>query len=293
MARRNAFTLIELLVVIAIIAILAAILFPVFAQAKDSAKNTQTLSNFKQTATAALMYCGDYEDVFPLTVGSDAFKYEMWHDTLQPYMKNYELLLHPKRPRPNGPTPTHMAWQRTQYVGCFPTVASNGLASLRTRGYYQWAHATITGGQNARFDGLFGHGGDVSQWYGQVDSPSRSQTSIAAVAETALFSEAANWDNWWSFNDGAESYAFRYGVKWTPVEWSSFGNDWGFAGPLAMTRPKPGLSGIPLARPDGISTIVWADGHAKAMDNRGQLLKTAKLADGVTTVLKHFWPNGI
>ncbi|RYD72127.1 MAG: prepilin-type N-terminal cleavage/methylation domain-containing protein, partial [Verrucomicrobiaceae bacterium] len=59
MQRRNAFTLIELLVVIAIIAILAAILFPVFAQAKAAAKKTADLSNQKQIATANLMYSGD------------------------------------------------------------------------------------------------------------------------------------------------------------------------------------------------------------------------------------------
>lgn len=62
---RKAFTLIELLVVIAIIAILAAILFPVFAQAKEAAKKTTCVSNTKQTALAAIMYAGDYDDVLP------------------------------------------------------------------------------------------------------------------------------------------------------------------------------------------------------------------------------------
>ncbi len=65
MQRSNrAFTLIELLVVIAIIAILAAILFPVFAQAKAAAKKTADLSNVKQTATASIMYSGDADDMF-------------------------------------------------------------------------------------------------------------------------------------------------------------------------------------------------------------------------------------
>ena len=59
---RKAFTLIELLVVIAIIAILAAILFPVFAQAKAAAKKTQSLSNLKQIGLAWLMYNGDYDE---------------------------------------------------------------------------------------------------------------------------------------------------------------------------------------------------------------------------------------
>jgi prepilin-type N-terminal cleavage/methylation domain-containing protein len=62
---RNAFTLIELLVVIAIIAILAAILFPVFAQAKAAAKKATCLSNFHQLGLAATMYLGDSDDLLP------------------------------------------------------------------------------------------------------------------------------------------------------------------------------------------------------------------------------------
>lgn len=66
--RRSAFTLIELLVVIAIIAILAAILFPVFAQAKEAAKKTQTLAQFKQVGTSAHIYLADHDDRYPLSM---------------------------------------------------------------------------------------------------------------------------------------------------------------------------------------------------------------------------------
>ena len=64
-ASRRAFTLIELLVVIAIIAILAAILFPVFARARESARQTACRSNIKQMATAVTMYVTDYDEVLP------------------------------------------------------------------------------------------------------------------------------------------------------------------------------------------------------------------------------------
>lgn len=65
MSRRKGFTLIELLVVIAIIAILAAILFPVFAQAREKARQTSCLSNIKQLALGALMYAEDYDETLP------------------------------------------------------------------------------------------------------------------------------------------------------------------------------------------------------------------------------------
>jgi prepilin-type N-terminal cleavage/methylation domain-containing protein/prepilin-type processing-associated H-X9-DG protein len=73
----SAFTLIELLVVIAIIAILAAILFPVFAQAKAAAKKTVCLSNVKQMATAAQLYLNDFDDSYPLNnvSGPSGFTY--------------------------------------------------------------------------------------------------------------------------------------------------------------------------------------------------------------------------
>ena len=65
MQRKRAFTLIELLVVIAIIAILAAILFPVFAQARDKARQASCLSNMKQQGLAVHMYAQDYDEMVP------------------------------------------------------------------------------------------------------------------------------------------------------------------------------------------------------------------------------------
>lgn len=89
--KRKAFTLIELLVVIAIIAILAAILFPVFAQAKAAAKRTAELSNVKNLTTGMFMYAGDYDDtVAPTTQGfiDQHVSQFTWKDAIYPYVKN-------------------------------------------------------------------------------------------------------------------------------------------------------------------------------------------------------------
>jgi prepilin-type N-terminal cleavage/methylation domain-containing protein len=101
MRRQRAFTLIELLVVIAIIAILAAILFPVFAQARESARQTTCLSNNKQIGLTVAMYMQDYDNTFPsqpsdsmLTVAAGG-KIPTYYDELLPYAKNQQIWICP------------------------------------------------------------------------------------------------------------------------------------------------------------------------------------------------------
>ncbi|CUU34656.1 prepilin-type N-terminal cleavage/methylation domain-containing protein [Armatimonadetes bacterium GXS] len=127
LSRRKGFTLIELLVVIAIIAILAAILFPVFAQARDKARQTTCTNYTKQIGLGSMMYINDYDETFPLGFGRaggtgqwlwnfyHAAPYNWrpsvppsdpryasylvhWSHTLQPYMKNYGLYECPSCP---------------------------------------------------------------------------------------------------------------------------------------------------------------------------------------------------
>jgi prepilin-type N-terminal cleavage/methylation domain-containing protein/prepilin-type processing-associated H-X9-DG protein len=104
-ARRPAFkprgfTLIELLVVIAIIAILAAILFPVFAQAREAARNTSCLSNVRQLGMAFMQYFQDYDEQFPYIRRETAWPY-----TVQPYLKNTQMLRCPNDASVNWTTP--------------------------------------------------------------------------------------------------------------------------------------------------------------------------------------------
>ncbi len=118
--QRKGFTLIELLVVIAIIAILAAILFPVFAKAREKARTSSCQSNLKQIGTAIAMYVQDYDETWPymwmnipgVITGSN---YITWADFIQPYVKNYQLLQCPSKQY----TQAQMAYTTTPFSYAF------------------------------------------------------------------------------------------------------------------------------------------------------------------------------
>ncbi|NUP99604.1 MAG: DUF1559 domain-containing protein [Armatimonadetes bacterium] len=88
--KRRGFTLIELLVVIAIIAILAAILFPVFAKAREKARQSSCSSNLKQLGLAMLQYAQDYDETFAMYAPS-TYTYN-WDNAIAPYLKNIQIL---------------------------------------------------------------------------------------------------------------------------------------------------------------------------------------------------------
>lgn len=128
--RNRAFTLIELLVVIAIIAILAAILFPVFAQAREAARKTSCLSNMNQIGKGMLMYAQDYDEQFPCSgpgtgvntatttnmyggtsPGGDWLEIRFWSGMIMPYVKNTQVFFCPSGTNENTvpklPAPTY------------------------------------------------------------------------------------------------------------------------------------------------------------------------------------------
>jgi prepilin-type N-terminal cleavage/methylation domain-containing protein/prepilin-type processing-associated H-X9-DG protein len=116
-SKNRAFTLIELLVVIAIIAILAAILFPVFAQAREKARQTQCLSNLRQIGTALTLYLQDWDDITPrsfygsASAPSGAGDNYKWMDAIYPQTKNEAVFTCPS----DGKSPPYKHRGGTNY----------------------------------------------------------------------------------------------------------------------------------------------------------------------------------
>src|SRR5215212_7267934 len=129
---RRGFTLIELLVVIAIIAILAAILFPVFAQAREKARQTSCLSNLRQISTAMMMYAEDHDGLFVPVIGRPSrqeknFYLMSWMHLLEPYTRSRGVFVCPS----SGHT-------SQDYLQNNDLLQNYGyMASFRVRGYDQ------------------------------------------------------------------------------------------------------------------------------------------------------------
>jgi prepilin-type N-terminal cleavage/methylation domain-containing protein/prepilin-type processing-associated H-X9-DG protein len=117
--RRKAFTLIELLVVIAIIAILAAILFPVFARARENARRASCQSNVKQIMLGVFQYTQDYDEKFVLAHNEDATLAQLpaaqrsWYNNLQPYLKSTQIY---RCPSDTNDTPALYAAYPVSYI---------------------------------------------------------------------------------------------------------------------------------------------------------------------------------
>ena len=156
---RKAFTLIELLVVIAIIAILAAILFPVFARARENARRTSCLSNIRQLGLGFVQYAQDYDEYYPFSKGDSP-----WTVAIQPYIKSTQMLRCPSD-------------QRSDWATNLAAPLSDGgrRSSYTTNGYFVPGEAKPEHGGN--FAGL-----------ASVQSPA----SVIFIAEGAEYLSPAN-----------------------------------------------------------------------------------------------------
>jgi prepilin-type N-terminal cleavage/methylation domain-containing protein/prepilin-type processing-associated H-X9-DG protein len=225
MNRRRGFTLIELLVVIAIIAILAAILFPVFAQARESARKTSCLSNIKQLSLGMMMYLEDYDELFPnwnygffCNGGNNGLPRDsksFWSMAIYPYIKNVgvyrdtdDILQLPDQwsagcSDDNG---THDMFSPT-YSANNPNYVSYGLAENLTGGWVTNKSAAIRTPSNwMMFADCTGQLADVWVGNGNQDSAGQDGLIPSRVAWSAT-TTGINWDgdntsNWWITSSG-------------------------------------------------------------------------------------------
>jgi prepilin-type N-terminal cleavage/methylation domain-containing protein len=222
---RSGFTLIELLVVIAIIAILAAILFPVFAQAKAAAKKAASLSNIKQQGTGIILYTGDTDDILPLAVMQDAtpnpLTYDVtWVKFTQPYIKNLSLFVDPggvvalsnndktptDKPADSGPLgnrggPRAQGGPVVSY-GMIPRGYWVGFDGSCGQGSTNCYYQNEYDGKTAKYDGVAGAAADNNSNDRCYASTSRgypegslSTSQIARPSDQVMLMQSAYWDN--------------------------------------------------------------------------------------------------
>jgi prepilin-type N-terminal cleavage/methylation domain-containing protein/prepilin-type processing-associated H-X9-DG protein len=230
MKRLRGFTLIELLVVIAIIAILAAILFPVFAQAREKARQTQCLSNSKQLGTALMMYMQDYDGTYLMSLQQGDPNW-IWPPRLEPYMKSGPLLTCPSS-----------AAKPEAYWYPVPKGSPGSYTTVRYGASYKPNACVIT-----QYNYVRDAGGPLSD------------AAVQRPAETITFGESP-----WGGTEIDHTAVDRGGPnrdmtlrKWNDVDRATgaIGGTWD---PATRTIPY-------FSRHSGQVNFVFADGHAKAM----------------------------
>ena len=238
--RRTGFTLIELLVVIAIIAILAAILFPVFARAREKARQASCLSNIKQLALGTLMYAQDYDETLPVWFrrmggsGGDGSLNAVCNSpqspplAVLPYVKNEQIYMCPS----GDVTP---AWG-TYYNFRFPGPTSRG---------YAWTETLC---------GTYSETGRTPMRLAQIGMP----------ATTILL------------GDSAHMFGGAGAIIWSRVCCDGDGTT---GSPLDGIRANGTPTSDDLARHNGGENLAFCDGHAKWMPVRTLLGQRTALFD--------------
>ena len=235
MRLKHGFTLIELLVVIAIIAILAAILFPVFAQAREKARGVSCLSNMKQIGTGVTMYIQDFDEGFPRGwYNIAANQSTTWRTVISPYIKN-------------GATQTGENNEQVVAGGIWhcPSTPANAV------------------------NGIGGHGGILvpPTMSNGTAFPSVSQSQITRVTDIILATEVGlDTNNSGSTQGFTEDYWAWGGQQWPPVfEGINSGAQYDKDGvPAPADSAGYPYTYMPRYRHTGTVNSIYTDGHAKA-----------------------------
>jgi prepilin-type N-terminal cleavage/methylation domain-containing protein/prepilin-type processing-associated H-X9-DG protein len=273
--RRGGFTLIELLVVIAIIAILAAILFPVFAQARAKARQIACLSNMKQIGTAMMMYAQDYDEnlvayrmrssvttqfMNPFAadprVGANSKRPLFFNQALDPYIKNYDV------------------WKCPSNPGAWVNIDANGVMGNAGSGFQSY------GGQNSYAANNYVIRPGLGFPLAGLQAPADTIALIDGSYYNALMRNPCQL--------GPETYGIPNGPEDPlrgdyPNYWMNLGNSyWGFSDIVPNPTPQQAID-RGKARHSGMLNIIFLDGHAKAFpyervanDTPNQLVGGAK-----------------
>ena len=245
MKRRSltGFTLIELLVVIAIIAILAAILFPVFAQAREKARQSSCASNLKQLSLAVIQYNQDYDETFP--IGNNQNWDKPWVRSVQPYVKSLAVFR-----CPNDPIGIPSGSYTDPYFGTRVTYASNGM---------------IRYSNSSSANDLVGVIGNSQNWMGKQ---SATLADVGRAAETVMLTEKdhvyKNADNIGGNLSDWGPGSFISGQNW----WDSYCPGQIPDGSRAVSADPydpNGPNGAVTAVHQGRANFAFTDGHVKSM----------------------------
>jgi prepilin-type N-terminal cleavage/methylation domain-containing protein/prepilin-type processing-associated H-X9-DG protein len=273
---KRGFTLIELLVVIAIIAILAAILFPAFAKAREAARRSSCASNMKQMGIATMQYSQEYDEQLyahryvgtnPLmqsnggpyddvTIDGDAPKRVFWISLLQPYLKSYDVFRCPSNPS---------AW-----VGGSPnTLNAPGAKGRGYGGQNSYAHNDMWLSPAGSYNGGTG---TISVSLASIPRPS----SIINIVDGSYYGAAPDVRNDTGFLKNANTTGPITDAAYVLAQggdsryqnyWKNIGNSVWSASPTTPTDTSPTAAASLAAMPRHLETVncLFADGHVKSM----------------------------